>query len=65
MVVPLDLDSAEEGGVPIGVDFLIIGFGRVIQMESVIFSKIMYEEVVDDKGERDGAPGVSPNARCL
>ena len=65
VVVPIERDATEEGGIPIRGDFFVVGLERVLQVESVFLSDIVDEEIVNDEGERDGATGVSLKDGCM
>ena len=62
-VVPIHVHSNEARSGPIDeADIVFVeNFGKMV---GVFFADIFYAKVVDTEGEGDGAPIMSPEARC-
>jgi hypothetical protein len=62
-VIPIQCESKISCSIPIQVDFIILAehAGEVFH---VGFVDVFYSEIIDDSGETDRAPFVSPVSRC-
>ena len=63
-IVPIHVHSNVACSGPIdGADIVFVeNLGKMV---GVFFAVMFYTEVVNTEGERDGAPIVSPEARCV
>ena len=54
------MNTAKESSRPVGGDFLVVGYDHIFRMDSVFFTDIFDEEIINNERKSKGTPCMRP-----
>ena len=59
------MNTAKESSRPVGGDFLVVGYDHIFRMDSVFFTDIFDEEIINNESKSNGTPCMRPQCSSV